>query len=152
MWNLMKGLNYQIKRDNFTIYAILFSGFLAIGIGFYSALVEEGMAFSEISAGLFLAKNAEFMVVGCLVLCCVLVARIVGWDMTDKTINYEILAGNSRNHVFGARVILTILWCLGISALYLILPLLVLSFCNGWGSNLEIKVGVTWMLIFILSV
>ena len=152
MWNLMKGLNYQIKRDNFTIYAILFSSFLAIGISFYEALVEEGMEFSEISAGLFLAKNAEFLVVGCLVLCCVLVARIVGWDMTDKTINYEILAGNSRNHVFGARVILTFLWCLGISVIYLVLPLVVLSFCNGWGPNLEIKVGVSWVLIFILLV
>ncbi len=152
MWNLMKGLNYQIKRDNFTIYAILFSSFLATGITIYSALVEEGMAFSEINAGLFLAKNAEFMVVGCLALCCVLVSRIVGWDMTDKTINYEILAGNSRNHVFGARIILTFLWCLGISVIYLVLPLVVLFFCNGWGPNLEIKIGITWVLIFILLV
>lgn len=152
MWNLMKGLNYQIKRDNFTIYAILFSSLLAVGIGFYEALVEEGMAFSQISAGLFLAKNADFLVVGCLALCCVLVARIVGWDMTDKTINYEILAGNSRNHVFGARVILSILWCLGISAIYLVLPLVVLAFCNGWGPNLEIKIAVSWVLIFMLLV
>ncbi len=137
MWNLMKALNYQVKRDNF-VFGILMLlcvpeilTFVAAYGGSYSLDELTGCAMMAIMAGGMLIQMgiAWFSVI--------MVARIVGWDMNDKTINYEILAGHSRLRVYASRTLVSVLWntviVTGVIAFLIGFP----TILNGWGDNMD---------------
>lgn len=133
MWNIMKALNYQAKRDNVII------------IGFCLAIFIHLIAF----AGNISAAPQDWDGSGAVVLCSeiypilagllplVIVCRICGWDFDDKTINYELLSGHSRNSVFSARVILSLLWGIIGTAAVIFLPIAGITMAGGWGYSLN---------------
>ena len=93
MWNLLKALNYQTKRDNVTIYAVI------IGL-LMSAMMFIDVDIAETDGGQFAAVSGEVLPMALAYMMIILITRICGWDQTDKTINYEILSGHSRASVY----------------------------------------------------
>lgn len=133
MYNLIKALNYQTRRDNFLFYSVLagcFSYILTIILysehGDLSKLYggEAVVVFGSSCAGL-----AFFVLI--------LTARICGWDYGDKTMNYELLSGHSRGAVFWSRTLVSLCWCIPIGLIITVLPAAVFTLINGWGDNMD---------------
>lgn len=130
MRNVMKAMNYQIIRDNFLIYSIIAGVVPMISIfanGFDE--LNGGMAIVTISSGISVFMGIALVI---------LVPRICGWDYTDKTMNYEILAGHKRADVFWGRALLSIVWGLSVAVITVGLPIIIVSLIFGWGNNLDL--------------
>ncbi|MGN1119818.1 MAG: hypothetical protein ACI4Q4_05630 [Oscillospiraceae bacterium] len=133
MNDIIKSVNYQIRRDNFTVYAAIL-GILCALSGFLDAADDV----LEMSGGAYVASDlfrqaASMMPLVVLFMC----TRICGWDFNDKTINYDVLYGHKKHEVFFGRVIPAVAWSISFSFVLLILPVVVLTVKNGWGQQAE---------------
>lgn len=129
MHNIMKAMNYQIRRDNFLIYSIIAGVFPIVSI-----LIDN---MKDLNGGMVVVNMGMGISVFMELALIILIPRICGWDYTDKTMNYELLAGHKRADVFWSRAILSIIWGLGIAIVVVALPLLIVSLILGWGNNLD---------------
>lgn len=142
MWNIMKAQNYQTKRDNVVIYA-----FLAALLFFF--LVVDYSSFDELSGSLFFAGNGEVVQILCMIITLVLVCRICGWDLADKTVNYEVLSGHKRAEVYFGRVVIGLLWSVVSCMVLTAIPILVFSIIKGWGESLGFLTALTRYMLLI---
>lgn len=144
MWNLMKALNYQIKRDKVVITTLL----IGLLLPFISLAVETGFDLSGMSGGLYFAKYAtEYPVVFAIVFV-IVVPRISGWDATDQTMNYEILSGHSRKEIYFTRVLVSLFWSMLTGIVMMVLPQLLVTLINGWGDNVSFAdVALRYLLV-----
>ncbi len=134
MWNIMKALHYQLKRDNAVIYIYCGSLLLLIGL-MADYMINNGFGGLTGSEYAIVGGANYLIILGMLIN--LLTARIVGWDYTDKTLNYEVMAGHSRRDVFFGRVLVSMFWC-GISYLMItFVPILLCSLINGWGETMK---------------
>ena len=131
MRNIIKALNYKIKRDNVTYYA-----FIAVIVAFL-------LCFSDFD-GIISSTGSEYLIGMQDMLClpvffflAILVTRICGWDYTDKTMNYELLIGHDRKEVFFGRIWVSFIWCVPLSIIFLVLPPVILTLINGWGIYMD---------------
>lgn len=138
MHNIIKALNYQTRRDNFLIYAILAGlGGIALSLMMYLQTGNfESLTGGYAAACIGSGDGYSFAVFFSTLL---LATRICGWDYADKTMNYEILAGHSRRDVYWSRVITCLSWCMITTMLICILPIAVLTLINGWGEQMPLK-------------
>ncbi|MGN1089997.1 MAG: hypothetical protein ACI4Q6_06305 [Huintestinicola sp.] len=142
MWNIVKALNYQTRRDNVTIYSIL------VGIAM-SATVFIDIDLSEMNGGVFSIGFGEMIPISIMLLSVVLATRICAWDQSDKTINYEMLSGHERKSVFFSRVIVSLIWCMALTAVLVAVPIIAVSLICGWGEVTELKgVLLRYVLLF----
>ena len=63
----------------------------------------------------------------------------VSGDAGDKTINYELINGHSRNKVFFSRIIVGIGWGVLLVLVFNVIPLVYLSLINGWGDETSMR-------------
>lgn len=133
MWNIMKAQNYQAKRDNLTIYLFL----LCLVLSF--VVIDYGSV-DELSGSLLFAGSGEIVMIVSLLVVLVLVSRICGWDIADKTMNYEILSGHARAEVYFGRVITGILWSVVSCMVLIAIPVLLFTIINGFGKALSLPV------------
>ncbi|MGN0394446.1 MAG: hypothetical protein ACI4EF_03725 [Coprococcus sp.] len=133
MWNLMKAQNYQIRRDNGIIYAILAAFILPILV-----YVSEG-DIGKLNGCLYVINGSIGYIYTVLIITLVVTSRICGLDQYDKTMNYEVLSGHSRKEVYMARVILSIVWSMISIACIMIIPVAVISMIKGWGINVKLS-------------
>ena len=152
MRNLIKAQNYQLKRDKATRYILI--GLLGSLVVIFLEYSRNNLL-SELTGGdtAFTMGEPNCILLGLLVT--LLTCRIVGWDYTDKTINYELMAGHSRAAVFWSRVCVSLVWTIVGSAIFLFLPLLVFGGINGWGSNTNmgeilLRYGLSFLPLFRL--
>lgn len=132
MWNIMKSQNYQIKRDNLVIYAALLCLILPL-----FGLILDDAGFDRMDGSQFMVSMFGFLPFLLLIWSLVIVTRICGWDMNDKTINYELLSGHSRAQVYFGRVITGLIWAVCGAVLVSLLPVLLLTAVKGWGHSLD---------------
>lgn len=146
MWNIMKAQNYQIKRDNLVIIGFLVCLVLPV-LGIYLADIGvdnmDGSLFTVAMFGIF-----PFVF---LLLSLILVTRICGWDMNDKTINYELLAGHSRTEVYFGRAMSSLLWTMVGCVLVSLIPILLFTAVKGWGHSLDIGDAVIRYGVMLLA-
>lgn len=152
MWNLIKAQNYQLKRDRAIKYmvCIIFGSQVLVFLDYLRT-----HSFSDLTGGYtaFYLGDINFIMLGMLVT--LLSARIVGWDYTDKTINYELLAGHSRKSVYWCRVYVSLMWIIAGCTIFLFLPLLITGIINGWGykvdmGNMLLRYVLTFFPLFRL--
>lgn len=132
MRNILRAMNYQIRRDNFTYYALL------LGVGLTVLTFCTTPQILDRTAVQYIAGGDLLNVLTILPMVIVLfVTRICGWDFADKTINYEVLSGHDRRSIYFGRAIPALLW--GITATYgtLIIPIVFFAAKNGWGAGCE---------------
>lgn len=135
MWNLIKAQNYQLKRDRATRYMwVIFLGSLVVI--FLEYLRNNPLSDLTGSNTAVVMSEPNVMIPGIFVI--LLTARIVGWDYTDKTLNYELMAGHSRRAVYWSRVWVSLVCVMVGCAIFLFLPLLFFGLINGWGHSADL--------------
>lgn len=101
MWNIIKSQWYQLIRDKrvrgIFIVTLLFNG----AITFANLDTWE----ETLKGGMITADLASFYGVMGLIFLLAITAFVMGTDFTDKTLNYEILAGHSRGEVFSVDLL-----------------------------------------------
>lgn len=148
MWNIMKAQNYQIKRDNLVIIGFIVCLVLPV-LGIYLADIGA----DNMNGSLFTVAMFGIFPIVFLILSLILVTRICGWDMNDKTINYELLAGHSRVEVYFGRVMSALVWTMVGCILVSLIPILLFTALEGWGHSLDmgeavIRYGVMLLTLF----
>lgn len=145
MWNIMKAINYQVRRDNLTVYTFLF----LVPIPFLTFIFNPG-SMEGLTGSLYMANYLSEGILLAVIAAAVLSSRICGWDFNDKTINYELLCGHSRESVFFGRVLTAVLWSLLAAGLILFMPLILFTVLHGWGPSMELSDAVLRILLFLL--
>lgn len=133
MWNIVKALNYQIKRDNVVIMGFCMAFFIQLVCSLGNGSADPGDW--DGSVVVVLCSEIYPVLIGLLTLA--ITSRICGWDFDDKTINYELLSGHSRYSVFFARVISSLLWSMIGTAAVIFLPIMGITIAGGWGYGLN---------------
>lgn len=143
MQNLIKALNYQTRRDNFTIYAVI------IGL-LMSAMIVIDHNVSTLTGAQLAVSSYNLLPMALSYMLVILVTRICGWDMTDKTINYEVLSGHHRMQVYFARVIVSLIWAMAAAVVVTALPVIIFSAINGWGPETDMKLMLIRYAMLVL--
>lgn len=147
MWNIMKALNYQNRKDAHFIY----TGLLAVLLSYGIAWIDSGFDFQN--GGMCFISTGSNCGILILLLSLAWTTRICGWDCNDKTINYEILSGHKRRDVYLARVIVSLIWVLAALFLFLVLPTVLVSLIRGWGNQVSLEDAlIRYGLIFVITV
>lgn len=131
MRNLIKALNYQTRRDNVTIYAVI------IGL-LMSAMILTDHNVSALTGAQLAVGSCELLPMALSYMTVIMAARICGWDMTDRTINYEVLSGHRRRQVYFARVVVSLVWTMAMAVIVTALPVIIFSALNGWGPETDL--------------
>lgn len=148
MWNLMKAQNYQARKDNFVIYVVIIGLLLMMGL----ALLDSPFSFEELTGSIYMVAGSFGWSIVISVLTVLLVPRMFGWDMADKTINYEVLTGHSRTKVYLARAIVSIGRNMAIIMLLLLGSIGIFTLLNGWGNNMDPAGALQRMLLLVFPV
>ncbi|MDE5753317.1 MAG: hypothetical protein K2H89_02035 [Oscillospiraceae bacterium] len=143
MRNLLKAIHYQMRHDLFVIILFLIAGIIS-GI-----IIISDVNFSSVTGSEFLAAFGMAYPILFMILISMLTTRICGWDFMDKTLNYEILAGHTRNQVYWAKVCASLLWCLTSCIIFTVLPVLVVTIIYGWEASIDPGSAV---LCFVLAI
>ncbi|MCM1170531.1 MAG: ABC transporter permease [Clostridium sp.] len=130
----MKAQNYQIKGDNLIIYGLLVSLLLPVAELFLDDAGLDYMTGSLYAVSMFSMLPFVFLIISLII-----VTRIIGWDMNDKTINYEMLSGHSRAQVFFGRLLVAFAWTIISSVIVAVIPLIFFTIINGWGYSLNVN-------------
>lgn len=146
MWNIIKSINFQCKRDRGLklLYLFMFGMILLTTFMNLSGSVES------VTGSEMLVSNSSGVLVITGFICSFFLCRTIGGDYTDKTINYEVLTGKSRNNIFFARMIYGFSLCVLAWSVLVLLPYIVATAINGWGISVEFKVFVTRTLLLYL--
>ena len=129
----MKAQRYQIKGDNVIIYGILAALLIPVLPIFF-----DGTDMGDMTGGLFAVSAFGTLPIALLIISLVLISRICGWDMNDKTINYEVLSGHSRGQIYFGRVLMSIVYTLVAGIIVMVLPIAVITMIKGWGENVAV--------------
>lgn len=132
MWNLFKGtLRQNFRNGGLWICWFFVLVLIPVQLGMIS---EDGIldapassVFGEWSSGLSILVPMALAWVVC---------RTCGWDLRDKTANYEILYGKKRSQVYFSRFLAALLLCF-MTVLLSVIPFLFLIVRNGWGGSLS---------------
>ncbi len=145
MWNLMKAHNYQARRDNFVIYAILIGLIMMVGMMF----LEAPFSPNELTGSQCIVYGSQMWFLGLGVVVILLVPRLFAWDMSDKTINYEVMTGYSRTKVYFSRVIVSLVWSLCVAMLLLLGVIGFFTLLNGWGEQMDATNAMKRILLLV---
>lgn len=148
MWNIIKAQNYQVRRDNLTIYILI----VGLVVPLLVASMNSGTGIESLTGSIAMANLGEvvFVMLGAILL--ILTSRICGWDQADKTMNYEVLSGHSRSEVFFARVLVSLLWGGVIGMVIAIFPVLLCTIISGWGVNMNLSDIVLRYLLLLFPI
>ncbi len=128
MYNLLKAQFFGMRKNKRLLIEMAFVFFLPL---LYALLASSDFDNAgELMADMQSMGGVVLLMAGMLIL-----PDVALKDFDDKTINYEVLAGNSRSKIFCARVFLG----LAISFFYGLIccwtPVLIKAGISGWGSN-----------------
>lgn len=131
MINIIKALNYAIKRDVLTYISIV--GGLLLALIPFLAVGDRGI--SALNGGMYMNIYTGVMLFLPYIMSCIIGAKIIGSDMGDKTINYEVMSGHSRIEAFWGRVATAYIWNISICIVVSALPIGIVTLVLGWGNN-----------------
>ena len=144
MWNIIKAQNYQTRNDIVVIVALICVGAILI-----ISPMMNGVSLNNITGSVYaINSDKTFLVFTALVLA----SRICGWDQSDKTINYELLAGHDRSAVYFGRIIATLIWVTISNVLLMFVPLGIFTAINGWGYSAEFSWVLFRYLLALLTI
>ena len=142
MINVFRSLNYYVRKDLAIVVALItIVSIPVVAMAFMGSL--DGLSFSDMTgATYYTGMNSDVTIIS-LVAALLVVTRLVGSDLSDKSVNYEILGGNRRIAAFLGRIAAGLLWGGMICWILISLPLGYFSLINGWGISVDMK----WALL-----
>lgn len=129
MWNIMKAQHYQTRISNATFYATI------ISIAVMCMALLDVSDFGIMSGSMYMVMSIGVMPTCLVIFSLVIVASVCGWDMNDKTINYELLSGHSRAQVYFGRILVAYMWAIIGGMVVTLGPVLLMTVIKGWGNN-----------------
>lgn len=132
MWNLFKGtMRQNLRSAGLWVCWIIVLVMVPLQFGL---IFGEGLPDSPASTvfGEWITGPASLLPMALAWVVC----RICGWDLRDKTANYEILYGKKRSQVYFSRFLAALLFSL-VTVLLSAVPFLLLIARNGWGGSLS---------------
>ena len=139
MFNIIKSLNYSNRRDTvnwITIITLLvLPPFICYLVGMLNTDSTSVITPSVYFVSTEMGTVFVFMCFGIMILA----SKVMSGDASDKTINYELMAGHSRDKVFAGRVIASLLWGGVLVFIIMLLPLGYFTLFNGWGMETNMK-------------
>ena len=138
MYNLIKSHNFTLRHDMLTVITVISLFALPYIVMCFSGILE-GVSFGDLTSSGFLLTNGAALPEIFIFAIMILVAKAVGGDSSDKTINYEMSSGHSRARVYWSRIITGLLWGVGIVFVACLVPYVVLTLINGWGDNISME-------------
>ncbi len=148
MKNIMKAQLFQLKRERlcFIMMAAVTVFLVFILCGERSIRIMTG---SEVSSGgLTFFTGAGPSISMALFVVLILVGQMCCGDFHDKTTYYELMSGHRRCEVYFGRVIPCLIICTVSTLLMFVVPPLVITALEGWGS--EISVGDALLRLVLL--
>ena len=146
MINMIRSINYSTRKNMAVVLAVLSMICLPV---LMTGLIM-GVSFTEVNGGEYYARifGESFFVAmfGLMIFSCVASFS----DAGDKTLNYEVLAGHSRNRIFFARMIAGVFWGVILFAVLFFYPLVLFGFMGGWYKGISIQDVVLRCLLSLL--
>ena len=148
MYNVIKSQNFQTLRDYPTY--IIPSIFLARSILIYCGTLSYcGLT---PSGSLWLMNMLSDITFTVALFSIYYSWRICGWDLSDKTINNEIVSGTKRSAVYFGRFIPALLWSIAVYAAMVILPTLFITAVWGFSAFMHPKGAVIRCLLLLIPI
>ena len=134
MWNTVKSVRQVCRRDLLRrfLLGLILVGFYVGVLGSWYNYELAGVTGSEMFGTVM--QTLPMMLASVVM---VNTARICGWDLTDKTANYEILYGNKRAAVYFGRFLVALGKNLLFVAVMTALAPAVCTLWSGWGRSLD---------------
>ena len=133
MINIIKSLIYTARRDTVNWIAIITLFAMPLFVLYLSGMLNpdslQKMTPSAYFASQEMGTAFIFMIIGIIIFS----SKLMAGDASDETINYEILAGHSRNRLFAGRTIAGFLWGTVLIWILMMIPLGYLNIIYGWG-------------------
>lgn len=147
MWNILKSQWYQFRKSRAIKWILFF-------VVFFLVIKYQGLVTADIAnGGLFAIEEGDMFCLTMMVLTLVIFGIVCAGDFTDKTINYEIMAGHKRKNIFAARMLLSLFI---VSVLYIFMTFMCLvpvSVFLGWGQNADFyEVCLRYLLIYFIII
>lgn len=143
MFNIIRSQNYTLRRD--MVVWIMFISLLVIPFLIPPYMPELGAEGLTVSA--YFATDAMSFYFFILYICVLILScKAVASDASDKTINYEFLAGHNREQIFCGRMFTAFLWGIVLIWLFSLYPVLVYDLIYGWGRETD-----RWGLLFRMT-
>lgn len=136
MINVIKAQKYQVLRS-FSTYALLLCSLIFIAIILFAEISGEQV--EKITGSMFFSYIGEInsMILPMLIL--IYTAVIFGSDLSDKTVNYELLSGIRRSNVFFGRFFVVMAVNIMVYLIITVPPMLIFTSLNGWGHTVMVK-------------
>lgn len=137
MFNVMKAQKYQLLRSNLT-YCTFLAG---LGISAFICMMSmpSSGGFKELTGSMWTVYMSDSYSMLIPMISLIFVIMICGADLSDKTINYEVLTGTKRSDVYFGRVIMSLIMSLICCLIIVVLPILFLTLINGWGTIMTVS-------------
>ncbi|MBO4867376.1 MAG: hypothetical protein J5582_12595 [Ruminococcus sp.] len=136
MINVIKAQKYQVLRSTST-YVIFILSVMFMATILFSEISDEEI--SKVTGSLFASYIGEINSVVIPVIIMIYTAMICGGDLSDKTVNYEMLSGIKRRDVFFGRFFVVLTVNILVYIVITALPMLTFSCLNGWGHTMAVK-------------
>ncbi len=136
MLNLIKALKFELTHSFTVLIAsalLIFASLLSL-----TNLRARTTGGVDMNGGVFTVMSSMSYIALFLMITLFFACWICGWDFTDKTVNYEILAGHKRKEVYWSRVIVTLTVIIA-GAVITTLPVWGVSLILGWGPNVQLS-------------
>lgn len=135
MINVMKAQKYQVLRSISTYAVALVALVLFCAVVFSDVLSDDT---DKLSASLFTSYIGEINVTIMPILILIYTGLICGSDLSDKTINYELLSGVKRRDVFFGRFFVVLIVNVILYIIFAVLPILIFALVFGWGHTMTV--------------
>ncbi|MCR4648283.1 MAG: ABC transporter permease [Lachnospiraceae bacterium] len=139
MFNLIKSVNYVLKRDKGVLLSYLFIFIIPILLLLMFGLFQLP-SLKDLTPGFYygmdmLSGFAAFSFIGIVIIS----SKAIAGDESDKTINYDILSGHRRIAVFSSRVLAGLVWGAFFVLVIQMIPVFGMALINGWGAQVNAK-------------
>lgn len=147
MWNIIKSLNYMIRRDIYTYVVLIVFVFCLIPV---TSSIINSIDTESVTGSLSVSFFSDISGIFIIGLPMLVTTRICGYDMNDKTLNYEILYGQKRSSVFFARILLSMIYSIIIFLIFSVLPVALITLKYGWGYSISVREALLHLGLAVL--
>ena len=152
---LFKSQLYSLTREAklLLIVLILLTAYDLVGslisVG-ESVFADENLFGLKVNASMIFGTNAGSISDITVLFVFISVGLFASRDMNDKTMNYEIMSGHDRKHVFLSRAAVSILLGAGGGLIMFFMEPLVTSIMYGWGNSIPLSTAALRIALIVL--
>lgn len=146
MYNIMKSVNYTIRRD----ITVLVTFFALLTAPLFAMFIASDGKAETMTGSMYFASMGDIYVLF-LIAVLIIAAKACGADAGDRTLNYELMAGHKRASVYWSRIFVGCIWSVLIVMAFHILPVGYLTLAKGFGGSVKVSDMLLRILLLTLT-